>query len=182
MKHWFTSAVCTKHPCTPSDRHSAERHEAFTEDKRASWIFMLPTLLETQQNSLRSAPRNPHCAKTHKYTRAVQYACVVVVLLSIFLSFSDIPPAHAYPNVETHAYTQTHTRTQIHLHAFMFTWSGWWILWSTSSLFLLRAGHHLYHHSASARRVSQSIFKCASEFGLFVINLYLDSCFSFAFF
>lgn len=38
------------------------------------------------------------------------------------LSDSDIPPAHAHPNVGTLAYTHAHT--VIHLHAFMFTRSG----------------------------------------------------------
>lgn len=71
---------------------------------------MSPTLLETQQNLLRSAPRNPHRAKTHKYTSAVQYACTVV-LLSLYFSFSDTLPAHIHPNVETYARANAQTST-----------------------------------------------------------------------
>lgn len=156
MKHWFTSAVHTKPapPLTAPPAAPVGQHEAFTKDKRTSWIFMFPTLPETQQNSLRSAPRNPHCAKTHKYTRAVQYACVVVVLLSLSIPFSDIPPAHAHPNVETHA--REHARTWIHLHAFMFTRSGCWILWSTSSLFphQLLCPQLICNNSAAVQHVS----------------------------
>lgn len=45
----------------PYPEPSVEQHEAFTKDKMTSWIFMSQTLLETQQNSLSSALRNPRC-------------------------------------------------------------------------------------------------------------------------
>lgn len=45
-----------------------------------------------------SAEKIPIVRKTHKYTRAVQFACLAV-LLSISPCFCDIPPAHARPNV-----------------------------------------------------------------------------------
>lgn len=64
-----------------------------------------------------SAKKGRHCAQQRGGTAAA---------LSTSRSDSDIPPAHAHPNVETLAYThgRTHTRTDIHLHAFMFTRSG----------------------------------------------------------
>lgn len=124
---------------------------------------MSPALLETQQNSLRSAPRNPHCAKTHKHARAVQYACMVVVVLSTSPSFSDVPPAHAHPNVETHTHALKSTYMLLCLHGLAGEYCGPHLHFSSMRSFALRAGPHLYHHSASAQRVSQSIFKCASE-------------------
>lgn len=126
---------------------------------------MSPALLETQQNSLRSAPRNPHCAKTHKCARAVQYArmVVVVVVLSISPSSSDIPPAHAHPNVETHTLALKPTYMLLCLHGLASEYCGPHLHFPSMRSFALRAGRHLYHHSASAQRMSQSIFKCASE-------------------
>lgn len=95
-----------------------------------------PTLLETQQNSLRSAPRNPRCARTHKYTRAVQYACVVL-LLSVSLVFLWHPAGPRTSNCRK-CNAHAHARTPIHLHAFMFTRSGRWILRALHFFFFLR--------------------------------------------
>ena len=145
MKHWFTSTVhtkCTKHPHPPFQA-SVEHHEAFTEDVRTSWILMWATPLETQQNLLSSAPRNSHCAKTHTYTRAVQYTYMhdgaalsnsLSLSLSPFLilSLTSGRPTHIQMlSTHTHMNLQPPTRFHVYvvwlqdIEVHIFTFPSW---------------------------------------------------------
>lgn len=173
--------ACSSPPPTAPLAASVEQHEAFTKDKRNSWIFMSPTLLETQQNSLRSAPRNPHCATTHKYSMHACWWCCSLSLslyFSVFLWHPARPRTSKCRNART--YTDLNPPTCFHVYAVwlvspvvhIFTFPSW-------KSFVQPSGQFVRHSSASVQRMSRLVFKCVSGFGIFVMNPYLGSCFSF---
>ncbi len=130
IKHWFTSAARTKHPCTPSTSPLWNNSRLLPKTRGPHEYSCSQHCW--RRNRIRWDQRREipivrkHTSTLVPYSMHAWWCCS----LSISRSFSDIPPTHAYPNVEAHA------RTWIHLHALMFTRSGWCILWSTSSLWL----------------------------------------------
>ena len=157
MKHWFTSAVHPP-PQPPWPGALCGNDTRLLPKTRGPHEYSCrPTLLEMQQNSLRSAPRNPRCARTHKYTCAVQYACVVLLLLSASLVFLWHPGSPRTPNCRnaTHMHTHTHGLRYTYMLSCLRGLAGEYCAQPRffpppCGPLLSKSRHSLYHNSASA--------------------------------
>lgn len=127
----YPSAVRAHPPPSPHPSSPRGNTEAFTEDKRRSWIFTAPTPPETQQNLLRSAPRNPPIARYN--AGSTEKEEVLVLLLS-----SSLSPTLTY-------HLPTHIQMLKHLHTHMHTLSSTYMLLCLRGL----AAEHRDLHRAS---------------------------------
>lgn len=129
-----------------------------------------------------SAEKSPLCENTQVHS------CGTVCMRgAAALCFSRLPltsrrPTHIQlSKCNAHA----HARTPIHLHAFMFTRSGRWILRAPHFFFLGEALHSanpdtvciIIQHQPG--RAAGYYSKRVCEFGFFVMHPFQDSCFSF---
>lgn len=104
--------------------------------------------------------------------------CSLSLYFSVFLWHPARPHTSKCRNARTctdlnpptcfHVYTVWLVSTVVHI----FTFPSW-------GSFVQPSAQFVCHSSASVQRLSRLIFKCVRGFGLFVMNPYLDSCFSF---